>query len=265
MQRAVGWYTTSHLSTHDSRKRGSHFQRDMVNFTRCNSYSGLCVMPEYHDRYSLKQIQKPPRKINQVEQFALDLELSNDTEMACILGSNDWKTLLSKLGGLLEISNTKITEWGNLSPKAKCDYNAFKEKPLGKEGRLHLNEQLEKYGDILAKILKRSKVEKLYHSSVLERIDKTYPHLDLLFTILNSYLHKKLDSWTKTQKFKNRNGKPIECKFISVQKLFFYEKDPKCLFLSEEQEKYEKYEELTHRKCECIVEVINIIKEEIGM
>ena len=87
------------------------------------------------------------------------------------------------------------------------------------------------YMDVLRDIFGNSNLEVVYHSSVLERLDRGVPHLDMLFAILNSYLQAAL----KKIKIYNRAGKLIMFRFISVTSQFHQAKNKLSLFPDKEK------------------------------
>ena len=83
---------------------------------------------------------------------------------------------------------------------------------------------------------------------------------DLLFAILNSYLRKYLQKWTRSKFFRNRLGKSIEFRFINAQRLFHENSDPETLF---EPEKFDGRPELTHRTVDAMRDVARLISQTI--
>lgn len=264
----------------DEGRKTSLFEKHLQvhGIHKCSSYPGLTVMGEFFDRNSLdklpalsvlRKIHRPDLetrnlisylegKESQFKAFARDLGNGIDMGTLVVLQSNDYKTFLTDhKGNMLKLVRAARGKWDNLKSKGlKCNYDAYAEKPLKKEARLHLEGQFDKYAEILKPILEKSVLEVLHHSSVLERINPDIPYLPLYFAIFNSVLKRYLDTWTKKKTFLNKFGKPIVCKFVSVREQFFMEDDPTSLFT-------EKSGELTHRTDEAMDRLIAIWRRKL--
>ena len=118
-----------------------------------------------------------------------------------------------------------------MSGAQKGDYNFHKLSLLHHKGDVYITRKMKLYMDVLRDMFGNSNLEVVYHSSVLERLDRGVPHLDMLFAILNSYLQAAL----KKIKIYNRSGKLIIFRFISVTSQFHQAKNQLKLFPDNEQ------------------------------
>lgn len=236
----------------------SPYRLHMKGFSEVISLSGLTVMDECFEKDTLKKMNsKPPKKILQFEDFAAALETCGDIEALLVDLSNDYKTYVTDHeGNMLNLISTAVRKWKDMDPELKCDYNVFTEKSWTKTTRLHIFAQFKKYEKILKPILGNSPIEILHHSSILERLNPKIPNLDLYFAILNSVLEHFLKRWTKNKAFKNKHGKAIVCRFVSVKDQFFNAKfkyrDQTSLFTFTD---IEKGKELTHRNAKAMDEL----------
>ena len=261
--RLLGAYTSSHCSSLDSRlevRADTIFYRRKYNhiFTHLHSYRGISFMRTYHDRCSLTPQPKPQFKITQLLKFEKDLAKHNETDVFFLGLSNDWKSYLSKEGELISLKQSVLEHWEKLSPDEKANFRVMCENPLSKPARKHIEEQFVLYGKILKGILGKSSVTTLYHCSILERLNRKYPHLDLLFLVFNGYLQKSLLAWSKSGYLINKHGEKIVVSFVSVQKLFYTCPNPRSLFLKKEVDD-RSGQDMTHRKSlEDIMELVKI-------
>ena len=256
--KAIG---TSHLAK---------FSRYLEGFGSCSSYPGLTVMCDFFDRNSLQKWPKQgnaaqerykQKKTRQFEEFLLELSRLGVPEALLVLLSNDYKTFITDhKGHMLVLNKSARKKWNKLVPDEKCNYDVYEEKALKKPAKDHINKQFLRYEEILKNILKKSSLEVIHHSSILERINPAIPYLPLYFAILNSVLKKHLENWTKNETFKNKHGKPISCRFINVSKPFFSRTDPSSIFIARE---VFKQKELTHRTDKVLDEIAAIWRSEV--
>lgn len=258
----AGIYSSSHLKDYKSNDPDSLFKDISRQFDHCYSFSGISLMPDCFERESLaKIVPKPKYQIEKVNKFIRIIQSNKDIIAFFLFLSNDWKCFLSKDLYLISLSQDVISEWNNSHGNSKCNYDAISRKSLTKESRHHMNAQFDIYKNILKSILLQTDIETLYHSSVLERLNPRYPHLDLLFAILNSYLLYHLNLWTKKHTFKNKHGKSIKCVFLSATHLFHLQASPQSLFCPKE---LKRGGEVTHRTPDAIAVYISFIKSLVN-
>lgn len=240
----------------------SPFNVDLKGFSQCVPFRGLSVMDDFFHRYSLRKLnRKPYSKCKQFNKFAEQLADCRDTEVLLESLSNDYKAFLTDhRGKMLQLNRTAVRRWEAMSDQSKCEYNIFAERSWTKTTRKHLMEQFGKYEDILKPVLKKSTIEVVHHSSVLERLNPNIPNLDMYFAILNSVLEYFLAKWTKNQVFKNKCGKPVICKFVSVREQFFLRSDKISVFSAGE---VTGGGELTHRNEDAYDELAGMWRSKV--
>ena len=229
----------------------SPFQVHLGGFYNFRSFGGLIIMNKIFERDYLEvlpdQSRKTFRRIKKTQFLDFSNYLSSGVENSALLVclSNDWKCFLTDhKGHMLPLMSSAYVKWRKLSAEEKANYDAFVYKPLFKESRLHLESQFLMYEQILKPILAKSKLESIYHSSVLERMHPKYPYLPFHFAILNSYLKKYLKIWNNNKTFVNKYGTPIKCNFVNVADQFHLAENPQLLFIRRE---IDAGGELTHR------------------
>lgn len=145
-------------------------------------------------------------------------------------GSNDWFALLVQYELTIKLKENALRRWENLSNVQKTDYNFHKLQLLHRQGIVFLKRQIRCYLRQLELLFCDTSATTVYHSSILERLDKNIPHFGMLFAILNSYLQAALKKATISNKF----GQSISFKFISVASQFHEAENQQQLFVNKE-------------------------------
>ena len=238
-------------------------------FTRCSSLSGLSVMD---DRYEKDSFSKLPsshpyneEKNDQRGRFIRSLERGQEKEILLVLLSNDYKAFIidDSKQKPFKLALTAHKKWNKMTLEEKISFNIFKENIWKPQFRIHILEQMKKYGDILRPILAKTSLEIVHHSSVIERLHFEIVNLDLYFAIINSVLQHFLVKWTDEKSFQNKFGKDIKFQFVSVKKqLHFSDKFEEKVKIFKDNE-IAKKKELVHRTPESNIKLAKLWVEAL--
>ena len=245
----------------------SLFEIHLKGLSKCCPHPGLTIMGEYFYRNSLKKIPEHSQKTfknNKLVQFnTFSKDLSSGDEIATLVVglSNDYKTFLSIEGKMIPLTRKAKSHFDKLTKKEKATYDVLTHRPLLKTSKIHLESKFQAYENILTPILAKSNLEYFYHCSIFERINPRVANLPMYFAILNSFLKRKLNYWSRNETFKNRNGKPIKCIFVDVREQFFLAENPHKLFVDRE---VISGGELVHRQDWALDELVRDLKKVLS-
>ena len=161
---------------------------------------------------------------------------------------------------MMTIGDSFSNDWKSWSSQEKASFSVLKSRRLHKHYIKHLVHQLNIYKSILTKIFKNSSVKNIVHMSVLERVNKNYPQLEMLFFILNSALRDFLYLWNKNGDIKNKFGVSIKFAFSDAQHIFWQAPFKGDIFINKE---WKGSVECTHRKHEVIERSLLVLRDTL--
>ena len=220
-------HSSSHLSPADTNDPKTSFRLAtklrLAHIPRVDvvkSYRGLNLI-EPMDEY----------RSNQFDRFKTGIIEDTNETMLLVGLSNDWEKLFYRNNKLLRILPSAKKRWLQLQRQERACWNAHKFLLVKDSSSRYLTAHLRNYAETLKDIFRQTGMTKVYHSSVLERqymkCDRT--HLEILFAALNSYLHDILKDLDVT----NKNGIPVEFKFINVAWQYYSAENFDCFRHSE--------------------------------
>ena len=213
-----------------------------------SAWPGIFFMQE-HDRYSFLPkdtvSQKNQNKINKFEEKVCRPNCKN---CLCIFGTNDFMPLLCKDGKFPKITSRASNYFKSFPEKNKIDLNLSRNRNLlpGDAGD-YIKSKVHSFMGYFVDVFGRSSVEVVFFSSLLERVYPGIKNLDLLFSVINSYLKQELNRFNEAG-IVNKNGLHIKFVFINVSDQFYGSKNP--LDLAREDEK--QANKLVHRNIPCM-------------
>ena len=193
------------------------------------SYPGLTLMPWQfpYNCSNLKSFPRTPYKTRQYRNLKFRLSHVATKELLFLAMSNDWKYFLSahysdrNATTLLALTPHALEIWSKLTDKEKANYSHRGVYLLTKDSTAYLNERLDEYTTISRDLFEGTALTTVYHSSVLERIHKDFPNLDIYFAILNALLFRHLNNLSRNQSIVNRSGQPIQFVYLKASTQFF--------------------------------------------
>lgn len=277
--------TSSHLTCCDERATEFKFARQGADRVRAEkklarerlpkwfpgvrplrALGGLTVLPkEFHKGSLIECARKSKLRRDQVTEMAEVISSSVVKNGLLLSGSNDWKAMIVEEGEIVGWNRRSVEAWGKVRVGKRINFNPRDSRVLTKEGEIFIKARVGEYVDILVGMFEKSGVEKVFHSSLLERRapGPILRHLDIYFAHINYYLYKKLGELNRNESSKNRLGKPIHWRFINVSRQFFKAENPALLFRHFEQ----STGVLTHRDLGPMEEIagwyMDILREEM--
>ena len=212
---------SSHLAPLDG-STGEPVPNHIAGMRTIHAYSGLIVMKQQFPKNSpsLKPFPRTFFKNKQFQDLVDAMRANSVSEILWVALSNDWKFFLSQNSKLLPTAPNAIETWKGMTKEQKINYNFKSKLLLTRESVQSIKDNLQKYESQLVEIFGNSKIDTIYHSSILERKHKHFPNLDMHFCVLNSILFHKLKQITREQKVTNCFKKPIKFVFINVSEQF---------------------------------------------
>ena len=199
---AVG---SSHIRKFDSKlSADAHVNMKCVpSISEFHSFPGLKVLPPMSRAEVIK-----------LRNFQNTIINTTAEEILLVNLSNDWQEFLTSNQELLPVAPTVLERWCKSSVTQRLSWK-LKYTKLTKASRVMLEKLISEYRDFLDKTIKKSTVRKIYQLSVLERVyvNLSNPHLDILFSALNSSLRLMCKRLLLT----NVKEESVMVKFISVQ------------------------------------------------
>ena len=179
-----------------------------------------------------------------------------------ILGSNDLKFfIVDGLGRLLPCVEGALVRWEGLSWNSKVYYQPRHCRLFPKETALFVEARVGDFMKILVGMYKQSRFERVYVSSILERIYKTgrLVGVDIYMALINYYICRYINRMYQNEPVFNKLKKPIKFTFINVSSQFYKSKDKDKLFSAKDRAK----RRLVHRTKEAWIELMQLYLKQL--
>ena len=200
----------------------------MTDIDECDSFPGLFVCDKQYDRE--EDILVPYKviaedKIKQQKQFAEAISGSSCIIALNITASNDLKFMIvDENYEVVPLVAGAAGKWESLSEHQKIFFNPNRVGLFPRVSEIFIKNKVNNYMEIIVQKYKQSSFKIVYHSSVLERVYfSKLQHAEIYIALINFYINAYIKNLNKKQ-VKNRDGIPIQFKFINVAEQFHKEK-----------------------------------------
>jgi hypothetical protein len=261
--------TSSHLRLVDKKLGGSTklLEELLPQVNEIYAFPGLTTILGHHFLHSESLRPHPQtwnceyciKKARQFHVFKGLFKKAKNSELLLVSASNDWKYFVCHKGQLLEPTQDGLEVWAAMKSRKRTKYNLKKKPLLNKESETILKQKIDDYVSILRNLLSSSSFETVYQSSLLERLDTSFPTLPMYFCVINACLHDALWHSNRNDTMVNRKGKPIKLVFVNVSQPFHEAEPPKSIFKLHEQ----KAGHMVHRNEDSMREVCHIYTKEM--
>lgn len=213
---------SSHLAPLDQSTGGTKVRNHIQGMTNVHAFRGLVVMKQQYPKNSSSLVPHPRanHKTQQLQALKHKMRATSAIEILWVALSNDWKFFLSQNNHLLPMAPNAEKVWKEMTCEQKVNYHFKSKLLLTRESVQYIKNRLQDYELQLLEIFGNSKIETIYHSSILERKHKYFPHLDMYFCVLNSILFHKIKQMTRETRIFNVHKIPIKFVFINVSEQF---------------------------------------------
>lgn len=234
-------YATTYADRSYRSTRKENFHSYFPNFRSIYFWPGLTLLDDYAREGFKKLLKKGRGHQLDKDEFEAIFCKALTKMVLLIIGSNDYKSFITKNGRILRCSKKDLKRWQGLDPSEKIKFQPRNHKKFLKDSDVkHIKDNVKVFFDYLAGLVKKSRKTTVFLSSLLERVYKdNHPGLDLLFAYINHFLFENV----KSAEICNAMGVKVNFIFINVASQFFNAEDPLSLAIDREKEKGE----LTHR------------------
>ena len=253
------WLTPKQIKENED-KADQLFNNFFRGFPYLRTWGGITFLEEFEEN-SFKTVNKSDIRKDQVKKFIRDFTSSNHSASLFVFGSNDYKALVSKEEKLIHLSPRCARRWRSLNKylDQKINFNPDKTHGLlGNADKLFIGKNVNRLLDWFVEVIKRSGMETIFWSSILERVYVDQPNLDILFAYMNHFLREGLERFNLQGIF-NRDGKKVLFVFINVANQFYNASDKISLAREDEG----KRGELIHRNEKAMVDLAGIYVAKI--
>ena len=229
-----------------------------------SSFPGLLVMPEECKPFSVPPVKMSKKSDYRIKQLRDCKDSVNKTTAPICLFvgfSNDWPYFLMNNKKMLTLDKKAESYWQQLEGEDRAKYNIKDKGLLNSTSRRYLESKIDDMEKELISMFEGSHLEKVYVSSILERMlpGEKFKLLPLYFAVLNSYYQKLVRKLSYNGLVRNRFGVPIQFRFINVAKQFFTSDYQPELFRRSEV----KSGILTHRHLEAMKDIVSVYIDSI--
>lgn len=164
-------------------------------------------------------------------------------------------------GKLLPLVKGALERWEDLSWNRKAYYQPRHCRLFPKETSLFIEARVGDFMKTLVRIYKQSGFEKVYVSSILERIYKAgrLVGVDIYMALINYFIFKYLSKMNQNEPVLNKVKRPMKFTFVNVGPQFYKSKNRDSLFSIKDVKKGH----LVHRTKEAWKELMQLYLRQI--
>ena len=235
-------YATTHAERNYSSSRKENFHSYFPKFKAIYFWPGLTLLDDYAREGFKKLLKKGKGHQADKEHFEAIFRNSMAKMVLLIIGSNDYKSFITKNGRILRCSKKDRKRWQSLEASKKINFQPRDHRKFLIDSDInHIKENVKVFFEYLISLVKNSRKTTVFLSSLLERVYKVnHPNLDLLFAYINHFLFEEVK---KNTEICNAIGGKVNFVFINVACQFYNAENPVSLAIDREKGRGE----LTHR------------------